>query len=305
MSWQTKVDIAPLQERIGYTEKISLVGSCFASEIGERLLALRFDVMVNPFGVLYNPGSITASLERLESGTPFSERDLIRCGDIYKSFTHGSEFAAMSEEEFLSKNNAILKKSSDHYRASEWIVVSLGTSWVYRRKESGEIVSNCHKLPASLFEREIMEEARTVDLLSSRIEKSPDKKWIFTVSPIRHWKDGAVGNQRSKAKLLLAVESLQRRYENVYYFPVYEIFMDELRDYRFYAADMLHPSVTAVDYIWEKFRYFAIDNSCEKRMRKISALNAMNSHRPVFPESGEYRDFLKKRDELAREIEMG
>ena len=303
MKLVTKVEIVPLEKRIKYSHKLLFVGSCFAAEIGTKLKSLRFDILVNPFGVLYNPASIARSLERIESGRPFEAVELIKSGDIYKSFMHGSEFAAMSEKDFLDKNNAILEKASGHFNESEWISISLGTSWFYREKSNGNIVSNCHKLPPSCFYREVLSVEEIVSVLSPVIERYPGKSWIFTVSPIRHWKDGAHGNQLSKARLLLAIESLSEKFGNVYYFPAYELMMDELRDYRFYASDMLHPSSLAIEYIWDKFEEFVIDSGCDSRMQKVAALNAMYNHKPIFPESEEYKLFGDKMRELEREIE--
>ena len=302
MKFATKIGIEPLEKRVDYSHKLFFMGSCFAAEIGAKLKTMRFDIMVNPFGVLYNPSSIALSFDRLEISRPFEAEELIKSGDIYKSFMHGSEFAAMSEEDFLCRNNAILTAASAHFRESGWISVSLGTSWVYREMSSGKVVSNCHKLPSSCFRREILSVDEIVASLSSIIERYPEKDWIFTVSPIRHWKDGAHGNQLSKARLLLAIECLLDKYGNVHYFPAYELMMDELRDYRFYADDMLHPSSLAIEYIWERFKEFAIDSGCNSRMQKIAALNLMYNHRPIFSESKEYRQFLEKIGKLEKEI---
>ncbi|PKO96204.1 MAG: GSCFA domain protein [Bacteroidetes bacterium HGW-Bacteroidetes-7] len=300
--WQTLVHTEPLKDRIKYSHKILFIGSCFANEIGNRMQNLRFKTIVNPFGVLFNPASIALSLKRIESETPFTAEELIKAGDIFKSFMHGSEFASTSEKEFLDKNNKLLTDTSLHFKESSWIVVTLGTSWIFREKKSGKVVSNCHKLPSEMFVREAMKAEEIEKVLSEIIERHPDKKWVFTVSPIRHLKDGANGNQLSKARLLLAVNALVERFSNVFYFPAYEIFMDELRDYRFYAADMIHPSEESVDFIWERFCEFTVDASCESIMSDITSLNRMKQHRPLFPESKDYRRFLEKIAELESKI---
>ena len=300
--WQTMVQTEPLKERILYNHKILFAGSCFASEIGGRMKDLRFKASVNPFGVLFNPASIALSLERLDSSVPFSPSELIISGDIVKSFMHGSEFAAKNAEEFLRINNKILENSAEHFKEAKWVVLTLGTSWIYRDKRSGMIVSNCHKLPADMFLREALSPEAIEEILGQIIERHHDKNWILTVSPIRHMKDGATGNQLSKARLLLASNALSERFSNVFYFPAYEIFMDELRDYRFYASDLVHPSTDAIDYIWERFCDFAIDASCEPVMSQVAALNKMKQHRPLFPESKDYSQFLKKIEELEAKI---
>ncbi len=294
MRWQTEVEISPLNERITYRDEIIFLGSCFAAEIGLKMQELRFRVVVNPFGVLFNPGSISSSLQRIQTCEFFEANELIKAGDIYKSFSHGSEFASSSKEEFLSRNNSILRSVSNHYKNCRWVVITLGTSWVYRERVSGKIVSNCHKLAHSFFERSTMEVDEIVESLTPAIEANPDKKWIITVSPVRHLKEGANGNQLSKARLLLASEILAKRFSNVFYFPAYEIFMDQLRDYRFYAQDMVHPSKEAINYVWEQFSFFALDISCDKVLKLVNELNLMKNHRPMFPESGDYKSLLEK-----------
>ncbi len=302
MRWQTEVEITPLKSRIQYKDKILFLGSCFANEIGSIMRDLRFDILVNPFGVLFNPGSAAAALERVEGMQYFTEDDVIQAGDLYKSFFHGSSFTALSREEFLNTNNALLTKASAHYKSCRWVVITLGTSWVYRDKRRGVIVSNCHKLPDSQFERFCMEPEEIADVLSPVIERSPEKSWILTVSPVRHLKDGANGNQLSKARLLLATEILSKRFKNLFYFPAYEIFMDQLRDYRFYASDMVHPSADSIAYVWENFMSYAVDNSCSERINQIASLNSLKSHRPLFPESNEYKTLLKKIAQLEQKI---
>ncbi|PKO99696.1 MAG: GSCFA domain protein [Bacteroidetes bacterium HGW-Bacteroidetes-8] len=294
MRWQTEVLISPLKDRINYKDGIIFMGSCFAAEIGAKMEQLRFKVVVNPFGVLFNPGSISSSLKRIDTCELFTEDDLIKAGDIYKSFSHGSEFASTSKDKFLSQNNSTLKSVSNHYKNCRWVVLTLGTSWVYRERIGGKIVSNCHKLPHSFFERTTMEVDEIVESLSPAIEANPHMRWIITVSPVRHLKEGANGNQLSKARLLLATEILVKRFSNVFYFPAYEIFMDQLRDYRFYAEDMVHPSREAVNYIWEQFCSFALDSSCDKIMKQVNELNLLKGHRPMFPESEDYKSLLEK-----------
>jgi hypothetical protein len=302
MRWQTEVEISPLKNRIQYKDKILFVGSCFANEIGSIMKSLRFNVLVNPFGVLFNPWSVTDSLLRVESAYPFTEDDVIQTGDLYKSFSLGSGFAALSRVEFLAKSNAILAEASAHFKECRWVLVTLGTSRVYREKNRGVIVSNCHKLPDSQFERFSMGPEEIADIMSPVIERNPQKNWIFTVSPVRHLRDGANGNQLSKARLLLAVEILQKRFNNLNYFPSYEIFIDQLRDYRFYATDMVHPSADSLSFVWELFMKYAVDSSCNERIKQISSLNALKSHRPLFPESNDYKNLLEKIAILERNI---
>lgn len=302
MKWQTKIDIAPLKEKISYNHKTLFMGSCFAEEIGAQMVDLRFPALVNPFGVMYNPASVALSLERLDNCTLFVEEDVLEAGHLYKSFYHGSEFVWDSKEKFLKSNNEILKEASKHFHSSSYVVISLGTSWAFRERQSNQIVSNCHKLPASNFERSSLSIEESAALLSPFVEKYKEKQWIFTVSPVRHLKDGAHGNQLSKSRLLLAVDLLAASFSNVLYFPAYELFMDELRDYRFYAEDMVHPASHSVKYVWDRFKDFAIDPACETKLKMVSSLNQMLKHRPLFPESEDYKEFLKKIAQLEEKV---
>ncbi len=302
MKLQTIIDIKKSTSTISYSDKVLFMGSCFANEVGSIMKDLRFDVIVNPFGVLYNPASIADSLERLVSGKHFIDDDFIKCDDIYKSLSHSSEFAAMSREELRSNVNRQLDKASLHFKESKWVVLSLGTRWIYRLSSSGKVVANCQKLSQNYFEREPLDVEDVVKLISPIIDGYPHKNWILTVSPLRHWKDGAHGNQLSKAVLLLAVEKLQNMHKNVHYFPAYEILLDELRDYRFYSEDMLHPTEQAVNHIWNIFSEIYIDLPSQELMKVVSRLNAMERHRPFFPYSKSYMVFDKERKELEKTI---
>lgn len=304
MKWQTKVEITPLKEKILYSDKILFMGSCFAGEVGTQMRDLRFDVLTNPFGVMFNPASIALSLKRLDGCTLFVEEDIFTTGDLYKSFYHGSEFAWESKEEFLRSNNEILKKASQHFQKSKQVVITFGTSWIFKDKSSRQVVSNCHKLPASNFERTSLSSEDVFALFAPFIEKYKEKQWILTVSPVRHLKDGAHGNQLSKSKLLIATDLLTQSFSNVTYFCAYELFMDELRDYRFYASDMVHPSADAIRYIWERFREFAIAPECETKIKMVESLNQMRKHRPLFPGSKEFQEFLQKIEQLEEKISI-
>ena len=261
MKLQTPVEYTPLKERLGYKNKYFFIGSCFAAEIGSIMKDLGFDVLLNPFGVLYNPASIYFSIKRLSSGIQFAEKDIIVDNGRYTSFFHHSTFTRGSAEEFLANANACLERDSARFAAADICVVTLGTAWVFRHLERNVIVSNCHKIHPGQFRRERLETEEVTGLLCEIVEAHPDKKWIFTVSPIRHLKDTAHGNQLSKSILLLAIDRLQQLHPDVGYFPAYEIMMDELRDYRFYAENMTHPTDQSIRYIFDRFCDYAIEAS--------------------------------------------
>ncbi|MDR1680918.1 MAG: GSCFA domain-containing protein [Prevotellaceae bacterium] len=295
MPWQTTIDIPPLPGKLNYRTPALFIGSCFAAYIGEALQQRRLPVTVNPFGTVYNPLSVAQSLQRLRSARPFDDGELICANGLWTTFLHHSHFARPDRATFLRQANEALEKGHDAWRKARAVVVSLGTSWAYRHKESNRIVNNCHKLPAGLFERLFIPCAEAAAALAEAIKAAPDRLWILTVSPVRHWKDGAHGNQLSKAHLLTAVETLQQLFpDNTYYFPAYEIMMDELRDYRFYAADMLHPSPQAIDCIRQRFSDAAFDDETRTVIGEVERLVAARQHRPLHPDSDAHRRFVEK-----------
>ena len=270
MKLQTPVADRPCKVSISYDDKIMMLGSCFTDNIGAQLKNYGFDVCINPFGTLYNPASILSSVKRLIDGQEFTEDDCmeIGAGDCrICSFFHHTSFARGSRSEFVENANARMKEAVEFFKSCNKVIITLGTSWCYRPLAKGMIVSNCLKSNPNEFRREFLPSTSTTEMLQEIMALCPDKKFIFTVSPIRHFKDGAHGNQISKASLLLGIEealaatpvdmSMNPRYK-ADYFPAYEIVMDELRDYRFYAEDMCHPTQQTADYICERFLGWAL-----------------------------------------------
>ncbi|MBR0263230.1 MAG: GSCFA domain-containing protein [Prevotella sp.] len=263
MEFRTIVDIEKPGFEIGPCEEMLFVGSCFATEIGRRFQEEKFRATVNPFGVMYNPASILHTIEKL----------------------------------FASKSSADCKPSTVNYQT---VFLTLGTNHVYRLKETGEIVDNCQKRPASLFTEEELTVDQCADYLQKAIEllreKNPDVHIVLTVSPIRYRKYGYHGSQLSKATLLLAVNKLFTSHFSLFtsYFPAYEIVNDELRDYRFYQNDMLHPSSQAVEYIWQRFSEVYLSDEAKNFLKEWAPLKAALAHKPFDPESEEYRAFMNK-----------
>ena len=261
MKLQTPVADEKCRVGISYDDKIMMLGSCFSDNIGKRLSELGFDVCVNPFGTLYNPASIATAVSRLVSGEHFTEKDCVEIGagcERICSFSHHTSFSGTDAKEFLTKANDALDNASLFFRECNKVIITLGTSWCFRHIGTGSIVSNCLKHPAAEFQRERLEVQEIATLLKDIIETDCGKRkeYIFTVSPIRHFKDGAHGNQLSKAGLLLGIDSVIG--DRAEYFPAYEIVMDELRDYRFYAEDMCHPTSQTTEYILERFLGWAL-----------------------------------------------
>ena len=288
MKLQTPVADARCKAGISYSDKITMLGSCFSDNIGRQLADFGFDVCVNPFGTLYNPVSIMKSVERLISGRPFTEEDCVQIGagdERFCSFSHHTSFARRGMSDFINNANKALETASRHFAESTKVIITLGTSWCFRNLGNGEVVSNCLKRPAAEFVRERLSPQETSSCLIKIMEMCgacvsenfKSKEFIFTVSPIRHFKDGAHGNQISKAGLLLGIEdALSSGCAD--YFPAYEIMMDELRDYRFYAEDMCHPSSQAVNYIRERFIDWALPASEKARLEENIRTFKRNSH---------------------------
>ena len=304
MILQTEIRIQPMEQSIAYGDGLLFLGSCFADEIGGLCRGLGFDALVNPFGVLYNPASIAKSVERLGTGKPYTHDEVIAVGEgQYCTFSHNTAFWNTSETELLEQVNGNLKAAHAHFLKSKWVIISLGTSWVFKGKESGLVVSNCHKLPARQFDREFLSTEQSADYLAKILRAYPDKQFVFTVSPLRHLKDGLHENQLSKAALLLAVDEVCKAFGNAHYFPAYEILLDELRDYRFYKEDMVHPTDQAVRYIWERFADFAIDPKEKPAMQAAAELKQMLQHKPVFPESEAFKKFEQQKEKKTGELE--
>ncbi len=278
---QTPVADAPCKVGISYDDKIMMLGSCFSDSIGRQLIDYGFDVCVNPFGTLYNPISILRSVERLVSGNPFTEDECVQIGagdGRWCSFSHHTSFARATREEFLENANRALEAAREHFSGCNKIIITLGTAWCFRNLASRDIVSNCLKRPAAEFVRERLTVEEVTEALWKIAGLCNDKQFIFTVSPIRHFKDGAHGNQISKSTLLLGIENLLEGCP-VDYFPSYEIVMDELRDYRFYAEDMCHPSSQTVGYIRDRFLAWALPASEKPLLEEKIKIHKRNSHR--------------------------
>lgn len=282
---QTPVETGRSKVGVSLNDKIVILGSCFADNMGQKMVDLGFDVCLNPFGTLYNPVSVCNSVARLTSGIPFSKDECVQMGagaGLVCTFSHHTSFARRTEDEFLQVANASLKEASLRWKAASKVIITLGTAWIYEYTRSGETVSNCLKIEAKEFTRRRLSVRETATLLMNMIARHPEKEFMFTVSPIRHFKDGAHGNQISKSTLLLALDEVLAKFpERCEYFPAYEIVLDELRDYRFYAADMIHPSDQAVDYLWSRFVGFAVPPADLPELDSRRRGLLRSRHRPI------------------------
>ena len=299
MDFRTLTDITPLNPSLRHSDKLVVMGSCFATHIGNKLLQMKWQVEVNPFGVLYNPLSIAEALIRLIEHRPFTEEELHEFPDGgWNTWLHHSTYSHPDKATALTAINDSIHRASHLLAEADTLIITLGTAWVYRLADKGDIVGNCHKVPERQFVRQRLQTPEIVDALTASIHHAtsinPKLKILFTVSPVRHLKDGLHGNQLSKSTLLLAIDELCRIFpERCHYFPAYEIVMDELRDYRFYAEDMAHPSKQAIDYVWEYFVEHCIDDEAQQFMQQWGKISRALEHRPFKPESEQYRQFMQ------------
>lgn len=324
MKLTTPVEFPKAVVGISYGDRIMVLGSCFADNVGKRLKDRGFELCLNPFGTLYNPSSIERSIARLDSGEHFVESDCVQIGSgstKWGSFHHHTLMARETPEEFLANANESLDRAAEFWRTCNKVIVTFGTSWCFRhigfggkvslsqgdetllagdifeRGEAGSnegfVVSNCLKRDAREFRREFIPAETTAEIVRRMVEEHPDKDFIFTVSPIRHFKDGAHGNQLSKASLLIGLDealkavsgqptapTLTSGEPRCDYFPAYEIMLDELRDYRFYAEDMIHPSEQAVNYIFERFIDWALPESEKDEFLRREKVFRQSQHIP-------------------------
>ncbi len=296
-TFRTTFPVKPSDNKITHAGKILSLGSCFSENMGNKLSYYKFPIIINPFGIIYNPESIATSMEILISGKTFTGSDLFEHQGIWNSFYHHSRFSNTNKNACLLKINESSLKAAEMLKQTEFLILTFGTAWVYEFLHSGEIVSNCHKVPAKEFKRyrlpvqQITERFKT--LFQTIFALNTELKVILTVSPVRHLKDGAEENLLSKATLIMAVHELISSFEQVSYFPSYEIMMDDLRDYRFYANDMIHPSTLAINYIWEKFESACIHPDSKKLMNEIDRINLDLNHRPFNPKSEAHQKFLQ------------
>jgi hypothetical protein len=296
MDFTTKVPITKSNNPINYDSKIVSFGSCFAENIGDKFQYFKFQNTTNPFGIIFNPVSIENLVSRVVNNQKFTESDIFFHNDLWHCFEVHSELSHPDKEIFLTNLDQILEYTNNQITASSHIIITYGTSWVYRNKASEKIVANCHKVPQSQFDKEVLSIGiieksiqNTIDLIR---KINPDCNFIFTVSPVRHIKDGFVENQRSKAHLITAVHKIiNYQLSIINYFPSYEIMMDELRDYRFYAEDMLHPSQTAIDYIWVRFFENYISEENHATMEEVYSIQKALAHRPFNPNSASHQQF--------------
>lgn len=305
-SFRTTFEIKGYSPKLNYKSKSLFIGSCFTENIGNYLNELKLPVYINPTGIIYNPISICSSINYLSQGKLFEEKDLDFYNELYFSFDHHSRFSNHDKKICLENINKELCVASRFLDKTEFLFITLGSSYIYTHKERNKIIANCHKLPSIIFTKSLLnttaivyEFERTLFLLK---KINPDIRIVFTVSPVRHWRDGAIENQRSKSVLISSIHEIIENNKNCFYFPAYELMMDDLRDYRFYAEDMIHPNSTAIEYIREKFIETFIDDESKDIMKSVMKLRRALEHRPFEKNSISYKKFMTDQLALTNEL---
>jgi hypothetical protein len=308
MKFRTEIISSESPFRISHRSRTLFTGSCFTNNIGQRLVDLRFPVIVNPFGVVYNPLSIKRNIDRLLSRKLYTAGELHLANMLWFSWDHHSSFSDTDRDRVLDNINSSLTSASDMLYRADYLLLTFGTAWVYRLKKSGEIVCNCHKVPSREFDRELLTPSAIFNECDSMIgslkRAVPGLKIVLTISPVRHWKDGPQGNQVSKAALHLAVSQLLEKHRDITgYFPAYELMIDDLRDYRFYADDLVHPNKQAIEYIWEKFSETYFTKETRALNQEIQQLVDASAHRTMFPATDSHRKFLEAQLKKTKDLQ--
>lgn len=295
-TFRTLYKAKPQNIQIDYSSELFLFGSCFSEKIGKKFDYYKFKTSSNPYGILFNPSAIEKAISECLKSKVYTEEDLVFYNGLWHSFNHHSDFSGLHKEEVISKINTTIQKAQKQLKSASHIIITLGTAWVYKLIEENKIVANCHKIPQKKFSKEILsvhEITKTLENIKSLIKKvNPQALLIFTVSPVRHLKDGMIENTQSKSHLLTAIHHITS--PESFYFPSYEIMMDDLRDYRFYKQDMIHPNQLATDYIWTLFKSTWISQDSEFLITEIDAIQKALQHKPFNPNSEQHQLFVSK-----------
>jgi hypothetical protein len=292
------IDVKSPVHRISYRDKILVVGSCFTEHIGGRLDELRFNVLQNPNGILFDPLSVSSSLVSYIKNSQYSAGQLVYINEVWQSWHHHSRFSGLVKEDVLQNINASQHAAHTFLKESDWLIITLGSSFSYQLAQNDQPVANCHRAPSQTFNKKLVAVDDIVSsygyLLNELQKFNPSLKVIFTISPVRHIRDGVVENNRSKARLIEAVHTIVELYEQAYYFPAYELVIDVLRDYRFYDIDLVHPNYAATEYVFERFASAFIDEESQALMGEIKRIVSAYKHKPFHPSSEAHKKFIQK-----------
>lgn len=307
MQFRTELRIPESDRKISHSRKILGMGSCFVDSIGEKLEEGKFQVMRNPFGTLFHPLAIENALARIVAMTCYTQEEIFKYKELYFSWDHHTSFSQPTMKATLEKINNELEMANEFMRTSDCFLITFGTSWVYKLKDLGLFVANCHKVPNNHFQKFLLTDTQIKssmkNIFNMIFDINPEAQIISTISPVRHIKDGIVENNISKSRLISNLFEVGMQYENVDYFPSYELMMDDLRDYRFYKDDLIHPNSMAIDYIWEKFSQTYFNEDTLEKIKIAQKINSALNHKPFNPETTSYKEFLFKTKRMIESVE--
>jgi hypothetical protein len=307
MNFHLQFSIPPFLQKIKYSHKILFAGSCFAENIGEIMQKHKFNVHINPHGVLYNPASIAVALHRYAFNELMQENELFFANECWNSWEHHSRFSKNNKELCIEEINNSILSAHDFLMQAEWLFITFGSAFVYNKKETNQLVGNCHKIPQQEFTKSLLNVNRIIEEYKTLIAElkniNPKLKIIFTVSPVRYIRDGVVENNLSKARLIEAVHQIVQQNDNAFYFPAYELVVDDLRDYRFYKKDMVHPNEQAIDYVFEKLMNAIFDEETNLLFGKIKELIFAKQHRPLNTATEGHRKFKMTYLERSKQLQ--
>ena len=315
MQFQLPIQIKSPEKKIGYRDKILLTGSCFTEHIGNSLSELKFSVLQNPNGILFDPRSVCSSLISYIENKKYNKEHLFLLNEVWNSWEHHSRFSNINSDECLKIINESQQQAHEFLKDADWLVITLGSSFSYRLTneaatgglQNNDGVANCHRAPSQWFNKHLLSIDETISLLDDvyhRLKQfNPKLQIIFTISPVRHIRDGVIENNRSKARLIESVHHIVNKFPRLYYFPAYELVIDVLRDYRFYDIDMVHPNYPATEFVMENFNQIFIDDQSQQLMEEIKKIVIARKHKPFRPETNAHKLFLKTHLEKTKELQ--
>ena len=306
MKMMLDLEIKSPEKRINYHDRLMLIGSCFTEQIGKKLEEVKFTMMQNPSGILFDPASVVSNLVSYVDNRRYTKEDLFYLNELWQSWNHHSIYSGMDAAEVLVNINNAQQRAHEYLKHADWLIITLGSAFSYRLAESGMAVANCHRAPAQQFGKHLLTVEEIVTSLDTCMHRlfhfNPKLKIIFTISPVRHIRDGVVENNRSKARLIEAVHHMVNKFDRLHYFPAYEIVIDVLRDYRFYDVDLVHPNYSATEFVFQKFVASFIDEESQAMMEEIKKIVTAYRHKPFQPATEAHQNFLKTYKERATQF---
>jgi hypothetical protein len=309
------IDLKKQTDLLSYKDKTMLIGSCFTEHIGNALSELKFDTLQNPNGILFGPDAVCKSLLSYAENKKYTEKDLFQLNEVWHSWQHHSRFSHVNVAEAVRIINESQQKAHEFLKKADWLIITLGSSFTYELTDQASLasenirngVANCHRAPANWFNKKMLDIEDISEMLKDCLKQlkqfNPELKFIFTISPVRHIRDGVVENNRSKARLIESVHYIVQKFESAFYFPAYELVIDVLRDYRFYDIDLVHPNYPATEFVMEKFTENCIDEESQKLMKEIRSIVISRKHKAFQPETKAHKQFLASNLERVKELQ--